>query len=403
MLVNRDEITRQVLDGDIKNLDDLNDVLRLMVKDVVETAMGAEMTAHLGYERHGRSPSDNSRNGNGSKDVRSKFGVLDVEVPRDRKSEFQPAIVKKRQTDISGIEDNIISMYAKGMTVRDIQSHLEEIYQHEISPETISKITDAVLDHAKEWQSRPLSSIYSIIFLDAIFIKVRVDGHVRNVAAYLMLGINLDGQKECLGIWFGNTESSKYWLGILNELKNRGVQDVLIFAVDGLNGFPDAIRAVYPQAEVQRCIVHQVRYCLSHVSWKHRKALATGMKSIYSAPTEEAALVALETFGDEWGNDYPHILESWQRHWDELAAFFKYPPAIRRLIYTTNPIESLNSRIKKNIKNRGSFPNEQAAFKLIYLAIQEAQKKWRIRINDWSEIYAQITVFFGERIQAYLR
>jgi len=287
------------------------------------------------------------------------------------------------------------------MSTRDISSHIEELYEHSLSPETISSITDAIIEKAKEWQVRPLESIYAIVFMDATFLKVRVDGQVRNVATYLMIGITLDGNKEVLGIWIAKTESSKYWLGVLNELKNRGVIDVLIFAIDGLNGFSNAISAVYPYAEVQRCIVHQIRNSLKHVSWKDRKEVANDLKSIYKAVNEESAQLALTEFSDKWGNTYPHIAMSWTSNWNELSTFFKYPEAVRRLIYTTNPIESLNASIKKVIRNKGSSPTEMSAFKLVFLAVSEAQKKWTMRLRNWPEIYSQLNIFFKETIQKH--
>jgi len=404
VLINREELARQVLEGEITSLDDLNVVLRSMIKDVVETAMGAEMTGFLGYDRYRKTDSSpgNYRNGFSQKELASKLGPIEIDVPRDRKAEFSPVIVKKRQRDIGGFEDSILSMYAKGMSTRDIQHHIKEIYNHEISPETVSRITDTVLDKAKEWQNRPLQAVYAVVFMDALFLKLRVDGRVKNVAAYLMIGIDLAGNKECLGIWIGQTESAKYWLGVLNEFKNRGVSDVLIFAVDGLAGFPEAIGAVYPHAEIQRCLVHQVRNSLFHVAWKDRKVVATSLRAVYTAPTEEAGLMALAEFEQAWGRKYPHVVMSWKRNWTELATFFKYPGEVRRLIYTTNPIESLNSRVRKTVKGKSVFPTETALFKALYLAVGEATKRWRVRTWNWPEIMAQLSIFFQDRLQAYI-
>jgi transposase-like protein len=290
------------------------------------------------------------------------------------------------------------------MSVRDIQHHLDDLYGYELSEQTISNITDAIIDKAKEWQSRPLDSIYTIIFMDATVLKIRVDRVVKNIAAYIMLGISLEGKKEILGIWIGENETSKYWLGLLNELKNRGVQDVLIFAIDGLNGFNQAIEAVYPDSEIQRCIVHQIRSSLRYVSWKDRKAVAKDLKTVYTAATEEDAQLALTEFHDIWGKKYPHITQSWINNWNELATFFKYPESIKKLIYTTNPIESLNSNIKRKTKSKGSFPTTDSAFKMLYLATQEVQNKWKVNsIRSWPEIYPQLSIFFSEIMSKYTK
>lgn len=405
MLINRDEIAQKVLSGEISNMADLNEVLKTMIKEVVETAMRAELTDFLGYEKN-RSPDPdtvNRRNGYSQKEVSSKLGPIVIDVPRDRDAEFAPAIIKKRQKHLDGFEDLILSMYSKGMSTRDIQYHVKELYNYDISPETVSRITDAVIEKAKEWQNRPLESLYAIVFMDALFLKLRVDGRVKNVAAYLMIGINLEGKKECLGIWLGQSESSKYWLNVLNELRNRGVNDVLLFSVDGLTGFPEAIHAVYPDADVQRCIVHQIRNSLAQMAWKDRKEVANALRSIYTAPTEEAGVMALQCLEDEWGAKYPQVVQSWKRNWSELATFFRYPEEIRRLIYTTNPIESLNSRVRKTVKGKTVFPTETALFKALYLAVSEAEKRWTVRTRDWPKIMAQLSVYFQEKLTTYLR
>ena len=402
-MIDKEALKQAYKEGKISSLDDVNSVMKNVIKDVIEVLSESEITNFLGYEKHHPQiePIDNYRNGHNDKSLNSKYGVIDVSIPRDRKSDFHPEIVKKRQRDITGIEDMVISLYAKGMSTRDIQSHIEELYNHSLSPESISNITDTVIDRAREWQVRPLESIYAIIFMDATFLKMRVDGVVKNVAAYLMIGITLSGYKEVLGLFIAKSESSKYWLGVLNELKNRGVGDVLIFAIDGLNGFSDAIGAVFPHAEVQRCIVHQIRNSLKYVSWKDRKEVAEDLKSIYRSVNEETAQLALTEFNDKWGSTYPHITASWTSNWNELSTFYKYPEPIRRLIYTTNPIESLHAKIKKIIGNKGSFPTETSAFKLLFLAVTEAEKKWTVRLRNWSEIYAQLSLFFSEVIHKY--
>jgi len=387
----------------VKSLEDFNEFMSEVSKEVVETLLEGELTDHLGFEKYDHSAKtiDNSRNGFTPKTVKSRFGKVDLSVPRDRKSGFAPLIVKKGQRDISGMEDKIISLYAKGLTTRDIQSHVQELYNYSISPETVSTITDKVFDRAREWQSRPLSRIYSIIFMDAIFLKMRSEGHVKGIAVYNIIGINLDGHKECLGLWVGETESSKYWLSVLNELKNRGVEDVLIFSVDNLTGISEAIQSVYPRSEIQKCIVHQIRNSLKHVSWKDRKALTTDLKKIYKAKTEQEGFSALEDFENNW-KKYPYVSSSWRRNWGELSTYFKFPKEIRSLIYTTNPIENVNRGIKKLCKNKAVFPNEQAVFKVVYLAIIGIEKKWTCRLRDWSLIYSQLAIFFGERLEKYL-
>ena len=400
MALDRGELKKLLKEKGVKSLDDFNAFMREISKEVVETILDGELTDHLGYEKHDQKAkaTDNARNGFTPKTVKSKFGEIGLEVPRDRKSDFDPQIVKKRQKDISGLEEKIISMYAKGMTTRDIQAHIRDLYGYEISPETVSSITDKVLDRAREWQGRPLESVYALIYMDAVFLKMRHEGHVRNMAVYTIVGINLDGQKECLGLWLSETESAKYWLSVLNELKNRGVQDVLIFTVDNLKGISEAIEAVFPRAEIQKCIVHQIRNSLRYVSWKERKAMAKDLREIYEAATEQEGAAALDRFAEKWDKRYPHISASWRTNWDEIVTFFKYPPEIRTLIYTTNPIESLNRQIKKTAKNKAIFPTEQALVKQVYLAIEQASKKWIFRHRQWAVIYSQLMIYFGDRL-----
>ena len=400
MALDRDELKKLLKEKGVKSLDDFNTFMREVSKEVVETLLEGELTDHLGFEKHDQKAkvTDNTRNGYTPKTVKSKFGEIDLDVPRDRKSDFEPQIVKKRQKDISGLEEKIISMYAKGMTTRDIQAHIKDLYGYEISPETVSSITDKVMERAREWQSRPLESIYALIYMDAVFLKMRLEGHVRNVALYTIIGINLDGQKECLGLWISETESAKYWLSVLSELKNRGVVDVLIFTVDNLKGISEAIEAVFPRAEVQKCVVHQIRNSLRYVSWKERKPMAKDLRSIYEAATEKEGAAALEEFSEKWDKRYPHISASWRNNWDEIITFFKYPPEIRTLVYTTNPIESLNRKIKKVAKNKSAFPNDQALIKQVYLAVEEAARKWTFRHRDWAMIYSQLMIYFGDRM-----
>jgi len=403
-ILNKEELRRQIKEGKEISLDGILDDFKALLRETIQTASEVELDNHLGYEKHQKSDNSNYRNGHNKKTLKSKYGDVDVAIPRDRDGSFEPQLVKKRETLLNGSEDLILSLYTKGMSVRDIQHHLDDLYGYVLSEQTISNITDTIIEKAKEWQNRPLEPIYPIIFMDATVLKIRVDRVVKNIAAYIMLGITLEGKKEILGIWIGENETSKYWLSLLNELKNRGVDDVLIFAIDGLNGFNQAIEAVYPKAEIQRCIVHQIRSSLRYVSWKDRKAVAADLKTIYTAATEEDAQSALLEFNDIWGDKYPHITQSWTNHWNELATFFKYPQPIRTLIYTTNPIESLNSSIKRRTKSKGSFPTIDAAFKVLYLSTQEVQEKWnRNGLRNWSEIYPQLCIFFSKIMEKYTR
>jgi len=403
-LINHEELKKQLQSGELTSLDEITDEFKNILKEVIQTASQEELTSHLGYDKHQESNTTNSRNGYNEKTIKSKYGQFDVSIPRDRDASFEPQLVKKREVLLDGSEDLILSLYTKGMSVRDIQHHLDDLYGYELSTQTISNITEKVIEKANEWQSRPLDAIYPIIFMDATVLKIRVDRVVKNIAAYIMLGISLEGKKEIIGIWIGENETSKYWLTVLNDIQKRGVQDVLIFAIDGLNGFKEAIQAVYPKAEIQRCIVHQIRSSLKFVSWKDRKAIATDLKSVYSALNEEDAELALTDFNDIWGKKYPNITASWQTHWAELSTFFKYPHSVRKLIYTTNPIESLNATIKRKTKSKGSFPTTESAFKMLYLATQEQQEKWKANsIRNWYEIYPQLSIFFSEIVSKYTK
>jgi len=401
-LLNTEELKKQIANGTFTGLDDITKEFKNILKEVIQTASQEELTSHLGYDKHQESDTNNYRNGYNDKTIKSKYGNIDVSIPRDRENTFEPQLVKKREIILNGSEDMIISLYTKGMSVRDIQLHLDDLYGYELSTQTISNITEKVMEKAREWQVRPLEKIYPIIFMDATVLKIRVDRVVKNIAAYIMLGVTLEGKKEIIGIWIGENETSKYWLTVLNDIKKRGVEDVLIFAIDGLNGFSEAISAVYPKAEIQRCIVHQIRSSLRFVSWKDRKAVAKDLKSVYTAYNEEDGQLALTEFNDTWGKKYPNITVSWTNHWSELSTFFKYPESIKKLIYTTNPIESLNATIKRKTKSKGSFPTEDAAFKVMYLATQEQQNKWNMSsIRNWFEIYPQLSIFFKEIMAKY--
>ena len=403
-MIDKEKLLKLYADGKVKSTDDLQDVLRDLTKEVIETLHEGELTDHLGYKKNEQTKSEdkNYRNGFSGKKVKSYTGEIDLSLARDRNGTFDPKVVKKHQKDITGIETKVISMYAKGMTNRDISQHIFDMYGYELSAETISNITDTVVEKAKEWQSRPLQALYPIVFLDAFVIKMRVERHVRNVSVYGVIGIDLEGRKECMGLYFSETESAKYWLTVMNELKNRGLEDVLIFAVDNLKGISEAIKAAFPKAEIQKCIVHQIRNSLKFVPWKERKEVAKDLKAIYTASTEEDALDALSAFEEKWNKKYPHISKSWHTNWDELSTFFVYPQEIRTLIYTTNPIESFNRGIRKVTKNRGSFPTEQAALKLLYLAVQDMSKKWTTALKNWGLIFSQLCIFFEERLSKYL-
>ena len=380
-----------------------NGLLKQLTKGLLERALQAEMTVHLGYEKNGSlaTKGGNSRNGKSAKTIKGEFGTLPIEVPRDRDSSFAPVIIPKGQTCFAGFDDKIISLYARGMTTREIQGHLEEIYGVEVSPTLISTVIDAVTDEVKTWQNRPLEALYPIVYLDAIRVKVRDAGHVINKAIYLAIGITLDGIKEVLGMWVAENEGAKFWLQVVTELRNRGVQDIFIACVDGLKGFPEAIETVFPRTQVQLCLVHMVRNSLKYVSWKQRKEVAADLKAIYQAPTDEQAEMNLTAFETKWDESHPSIGQSWRRNWDRLIPFFAYSPEIRKVIYTTNAIESINMSLRKVTKNRGSFPNDESMLKLLYLALNNIAKKWTMPIRDWKAALNRFSILFGDRMLVY--
>jgi len=401
-MVIKEEILEELL-KDYKNPQDLlgkEGLLKGLTKRLLEKAMDSELTHHLGYEKYSSAgkKSGNSRNGKSSKKIKGDFGEIPIEVPRDRKGDFNPRIIQKHQTRFDGFDDKIISMYARGMTTRDIQDHLKEIYGVEISADLVSTVTDAVLTDVKEWQSRPLDEVYPVLYLDATIVKVRSEGRVINKSAYLAIGIKIDGLKDVLGIWLEQSEGAKFWLKIMTELKNRGVRDIFIACVDGLKGFPEAIEATFPQAEVQLCIVHMIRGSLRFVSWKDRKAVVGDLKTIYQAATEEQAQANLENLAQKWDDRYPTISRSWRANWQRIIPFFAYPEEIRRIIYTTNAIESLNNTLKKTIKNRASFPNDEAAIKLLYLSLKNIQKKWTMPARNWGKALNQFAILYSDRM-----
>jgi putative transposase len=386
--------------GDAKDLLGEHGLIKQLTKHALESALEGEMTDYLGYAPHepsGRN-SGNSRNGKSRKTLQSTEGELDIEVPRDRNSSFEPQIVRKRQRRLEGLDDKIIALYARGLSTREIQAELTELYGAEISPTLISNVTNSVLEEVQAWQARPLDAVYPILYFDCLFVKSRQEGPIRNKAVYLALGINLQGEKELLGLWMAETEGAKFWLSVFNELKTRGVEDCFIASVDGLKGLPEAIETVYPQTRIQLCIVHQVRNSLKYVSWKDRKAVAASLRGIYTAPTEEAGRAALAAFSEQWGSQYPAIAPGWERNWERLTSFYDYPPAIRKVIYTTNAIESLNYSLRKVIKGRGAFPHDEAIRKLLYLGLRNVSKKWTMPIRDWKAALNQFIILYGDRV-----
>ena len=372
--------------------------MKELTKALVEKALDGELTHHLGYPKYSSSKNDNARNGKSKKGLLTDHGKMEIVSPRDRNGSFEPELVKKRQTRFDGFDDKILSMYARGMTVREIQGHLEEIYAVEVSLDLISSVTDSVLEEVKAWQNRTLDAVYPIVFMDALRVKIRDNGHVINKAVYMALGVNLDGNKEVLGLWVAKEEGAKFWLKVVTELKNRGVKDMFIACVDGLKGFPEAIESVYPETQVQLCIVHMVRNSLRFVPWKDKKAVVADLKTIYTATNAEVAKENLNAFRSKWNEKYPTIADSWERNWEGLIPFLSYPDYIRKAIYTTNAIESLNRSLRKVSKNRGSFPNDESALKLLYLALRNISKKWTMPIRLWKQALNQFVILFPGRL-----
>lgn len=386
----------------LKTEADLNQFSRMLTKLTVETALNAELTDHLGHEKNAPKTGSNTRNGYSSKTLLCDDGEIELNTPRDRENTFEPQLIKKHQTRITQMDSQILSLYAKGMTTREIVATFKEMYDADVSPSLISKVTDAVKEQVTEWQSRQLDALYPIVYMDCIVVKVRQNGSVINKAVFLALGINTEGQKELLGMWLAENEGAKFWLSVLTELKNRGLQDILIACVDGLKGFPDAISSVFPQTHIQLCIIHMVRNSLKYVSWKDYKAVTSGLKTVYQAPTGESALMALDAFAKVWDDKYPQISKSWRAHWENLNTLFSYPPDIRKAIYTTNAIESLNSVIRAAIKKRKVFPTDDSVRKVIYLAIKDASKKWSMPIQNWRLAMSRFITEFGDRLSDHL-
>jgi transposase-like protein len=404
-LVSRAEIKQFIKENNLKSVEDIHNVLKDLFAETLQEMLEAELDTTLGYEKNDvqNKRTSNRRNGHSTKTVRSEFGEIDIQIPRDREGEHDPLIVKKHQKNVTGIEDQVLALYAKGVSTRDIQDHLERLYGIEVSPTLISNITNKIMPMVKEWQNRPLQKIYAAVFLDAIHFKVKQDGQIVNKAAYMVIGIDLDGNKDVLGIWIGENESAKFWLTVLNELRNRGVQDILIVCVDNLTGFSEAISACYPDAEIQKCIVHQVRNSIRYVSYKDVKKITAALKTIYTASSEPAACEELNQFEATWGDKYPLIVRSWRNNWAEISTFFKYPPEIRKIIYTTNMIESYHRQLRKVTKGKSIFPTDEALLKMLYMATQDVLKRWTGRIQNWGQILLQLSIYFPDKVKAHLR
>lgn len=393
-----DEVMEQLVMG-VRTADDVKGLLAQLTKAVVERAMQGEMTEHLGYMRHdptGKN-SGNSRNGTTQKTLIGDFGEVEISTPRDRNGEFEPQLVRKNQTRWTGFDDKILSMYSRGMSTREIQGHLEEMYQVGVSPSLISEVTDGVVEQVRAWQNRPLDPFYGVIFLDALYVKMRHEGRVENRAVYVAIGINLEGKKDVLGLWTSNTEGAKFWLNVLTELRNRGVKDAYLFCVDGLKGFPQAIESIYPKAQVQLCIVHMVRASMNYVTWQDRKKVVADLKPIYKAVTADQAELQLGEFEAKW-TKYPAIARLWREHWERVIPFFEFPEEVRKVVYTTNAVESLHMSLRKIIKTRGSFPTEEAAIKLLYLALSRVVAKWDT-VQHWKQMLNHLDTVCAERIR----
>ncbi|WP_386693962.1 IS256 family transposase [Lonepinella sp. MS14435] len=386
----------------LKTPEDLNQLSRMLKKITVETALNTELTEHLGYKKNQPRKAKNSRNGYSQKILLTDEGDIELNIPRDRESTFEPQIIKKNQTRITGMDEQIIALYAKGLSNQEIVDSFKEFYDADVSPSLISRVTDSVKERIIEWQNEPLNAVYAIVYLDCIVVKVRQDGRIINKAVFVALGVNLEGRKELLGLWIAENEGAKFWLNVLTELKNRGVQDILIACIDGLKGFPDAINTVFPETKIQLCIVHMVRNSLKYVTWKDYKAVTRDLKLIYQASTEQVALQALANFEQKWQAKYPLIAKSWQTHWANLATIFSYPDDIRKAIYTTNAIESLNSVIRRVIKKRNVFPTDESVIKIVWLAIKNASKKWSMPIRNWRAALNHFVLEFGDRLNDHL-
>ena len=400
-IARREKIRELLQIANVGSMDDIHDLFKETIGEFMENSLEAELDEELGYSKYDyrNKATDNSRNGHSSKKLKTSFGEIEIETPRDRKGEFEPQLVKKNQTSVSqDVENKILSMYAKGMTTSDIEAHIREIYGLEVSDSTISRVTDKILPVVKDWQNRPLEPIYAVVFLDAIHFHVRSEGQIVKKAVYIAIGINLEGRKDVLGMWVGENESAKYWATVLNSLRNRGLEDILIVCTDNLTGFSQAIEAVYPKTDIQNCIIHQLRNSSKYVSYKDLKELMADLKQVYAAVDEAAALDALDEFARKWDGKYPKISKSWRENWANLSTYFKFPEEVRRLIYTTNVIEGFNRQIRKVTKSKSVFPTDESLLKMLYLAMIDITAKWTGRRQDWAQIYAQLAIFYEDRL-----
>ncbi len=403
-LLSPEQMREFIATNHFRTPEDVQTALKGLFAETLQAMLDAELDTHLGYPKHapGPKPTANRRNGRYPKQVTTEYGEVALQVPRDRDGSFQPTVVPPHQTTMVGIEDQVVALYARGMSTRDIQAQLADLYGVEISPALVSHSTDKLLPRITEWQQRPLAGCYPVVFLDAIYYKVREDGRVVTKAAYMVVGIDLAGYKDVLGMWIGAHESAQCWLTVPSELKSRGVQDILVVAVDNLTGFSEAIATVFPRADIQQCIVHQIRNSLQYAARKNYAALAAALRPLDQAPTEAAGAAALDAFAATWGPKYPAVVRSWQAHWPELATFFRYPPALRRVIYTTNLIEGFHRQLRKVTQTKAQFPTDAALVKMLYLAGQEAQRKWTRRVPNWGEILGQLVIYFEDRLTPYL-
>lgn len=404
MPIAKEQIRQIITQNDISSVEDVYEFMKEGFRDILQEVFEAEMDASLGYSKNhkGDVESTNKRNGHTLKTLKSRFGELPIDVPRDREGEFEPKLIPKYQRDISGIEDQVISLYARGMSTRDIHDQIQDLYGIEMSAEMVSKITDKIIPRIKEWQSRPLDPVYPFVFMDAIHYKIREDGRILSRAAYIILGVTVDGYKEILSITVGANESSKFWLGMMNDLKNRGLKDVLFFCVDGLPGFKEAIQAAYPQAEIQRCIVHMLRNSFQYIGYKDLKKFASDFKAVYKAPTEDAALAELAGVKEVWGRRYPYAISNWENNWEDLNSFFQFSDDIRRIMYTTNILEAVNRQYRKVTKTKSVFPSDGALEKMLYLASENIAKKWTQRYRNWDQVLNQLILLYKDRLTQYL-
>jgi len=404
MAIAKEQIRQIIADNNFTNVADVYAYLKEGFKDILQELMEAELDATLGYEKNqkGDLVSNNKGNGYSTKTLKSQYGEFPVDIPRDRNGEFEPKLIPKYQRDISGIEEKVISLYARGMSTRDIHDQLQDLYGIELSAEMVSKITDKLLPEIKEWQSRPLNPVYPFVFMDCIHYKIREDGRILSRAAYVVMGVTIDGYKDILSITVGANETSKFWLGMLNDLKNRGIKDVLFFCVDGLAGFKEAIQAVFPNAQIQRCVIHMLRNSFKYVSYKDLKKFAADFKNVYNAPTESTALAELEIVKDTWGKKYPYAISNWENNWEDVSSFFQFSDEIRRIMYTTNIIEGLNRQYRKVTKTKSVFPSDASLEKMLYLASRNITQKWTQRYRNWDQVLSQLIILYDERLTQYL-